>query len=94
MEREETDVELARKGKKKRKEEEAANIDPPTRWEVEYHIQKTKINKAAGEDNKVAERIKYRGKALVDELIRTMWETEKIAGNGNWGLLVTYIKRT
>jgi len=45
MERDETDVESVqgRKKGKGRKEEEEANIDPPTRWEVEYHIQKKKI---------------------------------------------------
>ena len=41
MERDETDVKSVRKGKK-RKEKMEVNIDPPTRWEVEYHIQKTK----------------------------------------------------
>ena len=44
MELDETGVEsvLGRKKGKRRKEDKEANIDPPTRWEVEYHIQKTK----------------------------------------------------
>jgi len=96
MEWDETDMESVRKGKKgkRRKEEEEANIDPPTRWEVEYHIKKTKNNKAPGEANIVAELIKHGGEALVDamhKLIRTIWETEKNARKMETGDHLSYI---
>jgi len=82
MERDETYVESVRGRKKgkRRKEEEEPNINPPARWEVEYHIQKEN-NKAPGEDNIAAELITHGGEALVDamyKLIRTIWETEKM----------------
>jgi hypothetical protein len=78
MEQDETDVESVQRGKKGKRRKEA-NIDPPTRGEVEYHIQKTKNNKAPGEDNIAAELIKHGGAALVDamyKLIRMIWETK------------------
>jgi hypothetical protein len=53
----------------------------PTCQEVEYHIQKTKNNRAPGEDNIAAQLIKYGGKELLDamyKLIRTIWETERM----------------
>jgi hypothetical protein len=72
MERDETNVESVRGGKKgkRRKEEKEANIDSPTRWQVEYHIQKTINSKAPGEDNIVVELIKYGGETLVDSMCK------------------------
>ena len=98
MERDEKDVESVRKGKKRkrRKQEEEANIDPPTRWEVEYHIQKTKNYKGTGVDNIVAELIKHGGEALVDavhKLIRTVWETEKMPEGWKLGIICSIYKK-
>jgi len=100
MERDEMDVKLVRKRKKGKrgKEEEDANIDPPTRWEVEYHIQKTKNSKAPGEDNilVVAEMIKHGGEVLVDamcKLIRTRWETEKMPERWKLGIICPIYKK-
>jgi hypothetical protein len=97
LERDETDVESVRgriKGKR-RKEVEEANIGPPTRWEVEY-IQKTKNNKAPGEDNILAELIKHGGEALVSalyKLIRTIWETEKMPERWKLGIICPIYKK-
>jgi sorting nexin-29 len=63
---------------------------------VEYHIQKTKNNKAPGEDNIAEELIKHGGEALVDavyKLIRTIWKTEKMPDRCKLGIIcLTYKK--
>jgi hypothetical protein len=72
-------VEVAQGGKQRKEEE--VNIDLPTHQEVEYHIQRTKNNRAPGEDNIAAELIKYGGKELLDamyKLIRMIRETERM----------------
>jgi len=79
------------RGGKKRKQ----NTDPPTIWEAEYHIQKTKNNKAPGEDNIVAELIKHGGEALVNavhKLIRTIWATEKMPERWKLGIICPLYK--
>ena len=63
---------------------------------MEYHIQKTKNNKAPGEDNIVVELIKYGGKALVDamyKLIRMIWETKKMSERWKLGIICPIYKK-
>jgi hypothetical protein len=94
MEEEVTGVEVAHKGKQRK--EEKVNIDLPTRQEVEYHIQRTKNNRAPGEDNIAAEPIKYGGKELLDamyKLIRTMWETERMPESWKLGIICPTYKK-
>jgi sorting nexin-29 len=63
---------------------------------VEYHIQKTKDNKAPVEDNIAEELIKHGGEALVDamyKLIRTIWKTEKIPERWKLGIICPIYKK-
>ena len=86
-------VEIVQEGKQGKEGE--VNIDPPTRQEVEYHIQRIKNNKASGEDNIAAELIKYGGKELLDamcKLIRTIWETEKMPESWKLGIVCPIYK--
>jgi hypothetical protein len=48
-EEEVTGVEAAQEGKQRKEKE--VNIDLPTRQEAQYHVQRTKSNRAPGEDN-------------------------------------------
>ena len=91
---EETEVEIVQEGKLGKEEE--VNIDPRTWQEAEYHIRRTRNNKAPGEDNVAAELIKYGGKEQLDamyKLIRTIWETEEMPESWKLGIFCPIHKK-
>jgi hypothetical protein len=68
----------------------------PTYKEVERNVQKLKNNKAPGEDNIIADLIKYGGKAVIEavhKLITLTWDTEQIPDNWRMGIICPIFKK-
>jgi sorting nexin-29 len=83
-------------GIEKKDERNEERISPPTKQEIERCVRKIKNNRAPGEDNVVAEFIKYGGTDITDaihKLINIIWELECMPECWKTGIICPILKK-